>query len=206
MKEEVKKIIKMSWKKETCYPTSQKDWSKENPSLGQCAVTSLIINDFLGGKIMRCMCNGMSHYYNLINGEIIDLTVDQFAGEIPDYPNGEERTRDYLLSSSDTKNRYLNLLNQVKENFLKYGTKIYNLRDKNNKEVTSLIPGTIGGNKRLKIYGRLDCPSALRHIANGNYITNRVFFDSEETAIKAGYRPCAKCMKKEYLEWKKKEV
>ena len=82
------------------------------------------------------------------------------------------------------------------------GTKIYKLVDENGKEYLSSIPGTLGGNKRLKIYGRLNCPSANRWIAKGYYVQDRVFFLNEEIAIKAGYRPCAVCMKKEYEEWK----
>jgi hypothetical protein len=31
-------------------------------------------------------------------------------------------------------------------------------------------PGTLGGHRRAKIYGRLDCPSALRAIAKGGYV------------------------------------
>ena len=79
---------------------------------------------------------------------------------------------------------------------------MYKLIDENGKEYLSDIPGTLGGNKKLKIYGRLDCPSANNWIEKGHYIGNRVFFINEETAIKAGYRPCAVCMKKEYEEWK----
>jgi len=55
----------------------------------------------------------------------------------------------------------------------------------------------------MKLYGRLDCPSAKRWIDKGKYISNRVFFESEEVAIAAGYRPCAICMPNEYKEWKK---
>ena len=51
----------------------------------------------------------------------------------------------------------------------------------------STVPGTIGGYKPRKIYGRLDCPSALRHLANGHYARHRVFFDDKATAIAAGY-------------------
>ncbi len=80
--------------------------------------------------------------------------------------------------------------------------KLYKLINENGEEYLSSIPGTLGGNKRLKIYGRLDCPSANRWIAKGYYVQDRVFFIDEETAIKAGYRPCAVCMKKEYEEWK----
>lgn len=82
--------------------------------------------------------------------------------------------------------------------------KTYHLIDKDGNAYDSLEPGTLGGHKKLKIYGRLDCPSALRHIANGNYVKYRVFFANEETAIAAGYRPCAICMRKEYNIWKQK--
>lgn len=80
--EEVTKIIELSFGKETCYPSLREKWNEENKTLGHCAITALIINDFLGGKIMRCMCETGSHYYNLINNEIIDLTVSQFK-ELP---------------------------------------------------------------------------------------------------------------------------
>lgn len=202
MLEELKKVIEVSWSKETCYPTLQDTWNNSNPSLGQCAITALIVNDFLGGKIMRTMQDGISHYYNLVNGKVIDLTIDQFEGIIPNYEIGEERTREYLLSSSDTTTRYKILFQNVKDNFIKIGTKNYQLINKSNEQTISKIPGTLGGNKRLKIYGRFDCPSALRYIKNGHYINHRVFFQDEETAIDAGYRPCGICMKKEYKKWK----
>jgi methylphosphotriester-DNA--protein-cysteine methyltransferase len=62
--------------------------------------------------------------------------------------------------------------------------------------------GTFGGHRRTRIYGRLDCPSALRAIARGGYVKHRVFFADEATAIAAGYRPCARCMPDRYREWK----
>ena len=63
-------------------------------------------------------------------------------------------------------------------------------------------PGTLGGHRRNKVYGRLDCPSALRWIAKGHYVRHRVFFADEETAVAAGYRPCFVCMREEYRAWK----
>ncbi|WP_327392273.1 metal-binding protein [Streptomyces sp. NBC_01186] len=65
-------------------------------------------------------------------------------------------------------------------------------------------PGTLGGYRRgrLRIYGRPDCPSALRALAAGGYRRNRVFFADEPTAIAAGYRPCAVCLPVRYTRWK----
>lgn len=62
--------------------------------------------------------------------------------------------------------------------------------------------GLFGGYKPDKIYGRLDCSTALRAIAKGGYVKYRVFFATEQDAIECGYRPCGNCMKKEYKMWK----
>lgn len=79
---------------------------------------------------------------------------------------------------------------------------MYKLIGPDGKEYSSQDKGTLGGHKKLKIYGRLDCPSALRHIAKGNYVRHRVFFANEQTALAAGYRPCGICMKEHYQLWK----
>lgn len=64
------------------------------------------------------------------------------------------------------------------------------------------VPGTLGGHRGSRIYGRLDCPAALRAIARGGYVNNRVFFLDEATAVSAGYRPCAVCLPEAYRRWK----
>lgn len=80
--------------------------------------------------------------------------------------------------------------------------KKYKLINAAGKQYESTVPGNFGGHKKLKIYGRLDCPSALRYIAQGQYVEHRVFFADANTAIKAGYRPCSVCMKEAYKKWK----
>ncbi|NHV26918.1 Ada metal-binding domain-containing protein [Burkholderia sp. D-99] len=66
----------------------------------------------------------------------------------------------------------------------------------------SVAPGTLGGHRRNRIYGRLDCRSALQAIARGGYVKHRVFFQDEDTAVAAGYRPCAVCLPGKYAAWK----
>ncbi len=66
------------------------------------------------------------------------------------------------------------------------------------------VRGTIGGHRGTRIYGRLDCPSALRAIAKGGYVKYRVFFADEADAVAAGYRPCAGCMPERYRAWRAK--
>ena len=79
---------------------------------------------------------------------------------------------------------------------------MYQLIGPDGREVFSTVPGTLGGHRRNKIYGRLDCRGAQRWIAKGHYVAQRVFFADEATAISAGYRPCANCMPAEYAAWR----
>ncbi|MCG6121239.1 MAG: metal-binding protein [Microvirga sp.] len=79
----------------------------------------------------------------------------------------------------------------------------WTLRDREDRPYASKLPGAIGGNAKAKIYGRLDCPSALSALARGlPYAPHRVFFADEATAAAAGYRPCGNCMRDAYRLWK----
>lgn len=79
------------------------------------------------------------------------------------------------------------------------------ITDSNNQQFFSNKKGSWGGHKSLKIFGKLNCPSALYWIAKGHYTKHRVFFHNVQTAIQAGYRPCAKCLPEAYTAWKNKE-
>ncbi|MGH8877138.1 MAG: Ada metal-binding domain-containing protein [Stackebrandtia sp.] len=81
----------------------------------------------------------------------------------------------------------------------------YTLLDAVGRPYRSRTPGTLGGHRRQKLYGRLDCPSALRAIVRGGYVAQRVFFADEPTALAAGYRPCAVCLPEKYRQWKQQE-
>ncbi len=63
------------------------------------------------------------------------------------------------------------------------------------------VPGTLGGNARSRVYGRLDCPSALRALPQG-YARHRVFFADEATAVACGYRPCGTCLRAQHAAWR----
>ena len=66
-------------------------------------------------------------------------------------------------------------------------------------------PGTLGGHRGTRIFGRLDCPTALRAIRRGGYVSQRVFFLNRAQARAAGYRPCAACLPREYAAWKSRK-
>jgi len=79
----------------------------------------------------------------------------------------------------------------------------WTLLDAGGSPYASPAPGTLGGHRRGRIYGRLDCPAAPRAIARGGYVRDRVFFADAATARAAGYRPCAVCLPAEYAAWRR---
>lgn len=80
---------------------------------------------------------------------------------------------------------------------------LYQLVGPDGGRYTSTTPGTLGGYRKERRYGRLDCKAARRALEHGAlYAQQRVFFADEATAIAAGYRPCATCMPEEYKAWK----
>lgn len=104
--------LRQSWSAAT---SADENWTPSNPSLGQCAVTALIVQDFAGGTLARTTVHGVSHYYNILPGSVeLDLTRDQF----PAWEPGEviERDRDYVLSFQPTADRYAKLKMQVYTN------------------------------------------------------------------------------------------
>ena len=65
----LKKALLNSWGKDTCYSKMENEWSFSNPSYGQCYVTTLIVNDYFGGKILKAKFeDGTGHFWNLIEG------------------------------------------------------------------------------------------------------------------------------------------
>jgi hypothetical protein len=82
-------------------------------------------------------------------------------------------------------------------------TKSYKLLGADRKSYSSSLPGSLGGNGKMKVYGRLDCSSAKRAVAAGNtYQKHRVFFADEASAVAAGYRPYGNCLREKYKIWR----
>ena len=101
--ENVKEILLECYSKDLCYHKVQNEWNDNNKCFGMCAITSLIINDYFGGDICKIYVDGISHYFNLIEDKIIDLTSSQFNCDI-DYKNYQIVDREIILTD-DTKHR-----------------------------------------------------------------------------------------------------
>ena len=103
---EIMDALSKSWSLE-----SSSKWSENNPAKGQCGVTTLVVNDLLGGEIYKTKLPGGWHFYNIINGNRYDFTASQFTDEIiyMDLPSDREEAYE------DTNG---NQYNHLKQNML----------------------------------------------------------------------------------------
>jgi hypothetical protein len=83
--------------------------------------------------------------------------------------------------------------------------KTYILINAEKRPYVSTTPGTYGGHRKTKVYGRKDCPAAIRALNKGGYVKDRIFFADEQTAIAAGFRPCASCLPDKFAIWKSQQ-
>ncbi len=113
----IKKILLKCYTKDLCYSKIQNEWNDNNKCFGMCAITSLIVNDYFGGDICKIHVNGISHYFNLIENKIVDLTSSQFNHEI-DYQKYQIIDRQKLLTEN-TKSRYSILKSRLIEELKK---------------------------------------------------------------------------------------
>lgn len=116
-----KEKLETAWCEESCYPGS---WDPSRPCKGQCEPTACLVQDIFGGDIYKLVGDPSigskgAHFFNLIDGEWIDLTAEQFAGT-PAYNNGkivEGRALSQLRTHSryNRKERYQVLKNKIEE-------------------------------------------------------------------------------------------
>lgn len=110
-------FLKLNYNEKTCY--SKVKWDITNPSLGHCAVASLIIQDYFSGKIAKIKVDGISHYFNIIDTKIVDVTKDQFKGLEVSYTNYIIKDRNELLCDTETFQRYTEYKLFVENSILK---------------------------------------------------------------------------------------
>lgn len=85
---------------------SSTKWEEANPSKGQCSVTALVIHDYFGGAILKTKVNGMWHFYNKVNNQMLDLTSEQFCSAI-EYQDMESTVDEALIDCTQEQYEYL---------------------------------------------------------------------------------------------------
>ena len=54
-------------------------WSSDNKCFVMYEITDLVINDYFGGEICKIHVDEISHYFNVIDNNVVDLTGSQFG-------------------------------------------------------------------------------------------------------------------------------
>lgn len=83
----IQSALESAWSIET-----SSKWLADNPARGQCSVTALVVQDILGGEIVKTDVDGAWHFYNLVDGKRHDFTASQFSEAISyaDLPSGRD--------------------------------------------------------------------------------------------------------------------
>lgn len=113
--------LQNSWSAETCFDASE--WSITNPARGQCVVSSLVVQKYLGGDLLRYRVSGggieETHYCNILSdGTVLDTTGSQYKHPMtfrvePVELKGFISVREKRLAEDETRSRYELLLNRV---------------------------------------------------------------------------------------------
>ncbi|MFR9772261.1 hypothetical protein [Nocardia sp. SC052] len=124
----LERALQKSWSADT---SSAQDWTARNGAKGQCAVTACVVQDYLGGDLVNTIAtlpstSTVSHYFNVVDGEAIDLTCEQFPeGTTLTEPKAKAgryaSTRAYCLSYESTRLRYETLRRRVAEHIGEIG-------------------------------------------------------------------------------------
>ena len=106
--------LRHSWSGATSYADS--DWSADNPARGQCVVSSLVVQDYLGGDLVRYAVKGDGidemHYCNMLDGGVLlDTTRSQYQAPVtftlmPVDLKHYKSVREKRLDDDETRERY----------------------------------------------------------------------------------------------------
>lgn len=112
--EQLIRALQSSWVADTAF--DENDWSKDNPARGQCVVSSLVVQDYFGGELVRYRVTTDAldemHYCNkLEDGTILDTTGSQYQMPVtmtvlPVDLKDFASIREKRLADADTKKRY----------------------------------------------------------------------------------------------------
>ena len=104
------------WCRYSCAPRMRDDWSPQNKTLGQCSITSFLLQDIYGGKVYGIpLEDGSYHCYNVVDGKVFDITSEQFPGQVLTYDLQNEQFRHEHFASREKEERYEYLRDKLKE-------------------------------------------------------------------------------------------
>ena len=108
--------LKKAWCKESCSPSLRENWPNGNIAKGQCFVTAMAVWETFGGEVYELkIAEKENHYYNVIDGEIVDLSSEQFGEQITAdfYRAGTPSNVAWRMRDPIKKDRYAILISRM---------------------------------------------------------------------------------------------
>ena len=112
--EQLTGALHQAWGPDTCFDAAE--WNPGNPARGQCVASSLVVQEYLGGELLRYEVNlGTNkemHYCNILpDGTLLDTTGTQYKEPItltvlPVDLKGHASVRKKRLADPATRQRY----------------------------------------------------------------------------------------------------
>jgi hypothetical protein len=122
IKQKLTNALRESWGTDTGFSTPE-DIANGNPARAQCVPSSLVVQDYLGGEIVRYHVTGKGinekHYFNILDdGTKFDTTGCQYTipvkMELAPVELGKYRSiREKRLDDDETREKYINLKRKV---------------------------------------------------------------------------------------------
>lgn len=120
-------LMKLAWRRETSSPLVHDQWRPDDPGKGQDAITALVVQDHLGGELLRADIKDYGfHYWNrLPDGREYDLTLEQLPKDRT-RPKGQVVARKDVLDSDravakSTRDRYSMLTDRLDDVITQFG-------------------------------------------------------------------------------------
>lgn len=120
------------WCEFSCTPRLRDRFAPDNPTLGQCAITSFLAQDIFGGKVLGIpRPGGNFHCYNVSSDCVYDLTSEQFGNERLVYQDSDPvQLREVHFLREEKRQRY---------EFLKEKLRRYCRNLPENREISAVI-------------------------------------------------------------------
>lgn len=101
------------WCEYSCAPRLREKWRTSHKTLGQCSITSFLIQDIFGGEVYGVPLEGGGyHCYNVVGDVRFDLTSEQFDSELV-YEDKYLQTREQHFADKEKFERYSYLKNEL---------------------------------------------------------------------------------------------
>ena len=109
-------LLSKVWSADTCAPRMRRDWTPENRTYGQCSITSFLMQDIYGGKVLGVpLEDGNYHCFNEVGDCVFDLTSEQFGDTKLNYDNCPQQERRVHFAKEEKKLRYEKLKKELGE-------------------------------------------------------------------------------------------